>query len=83
MAPNDGMRKVRSAKHRYVYFCTRNKKLKREWQTNLRYKKEEYPKNKNENYVLGTFLEPEIVVDKKWKENKGVKKSPNYFDLMT
>ncbi len=54
-------RQVRTAKHRYVYFATRNKKLKKRWKRDLRYKIEEYPKGKNENYILGHYLKPEIV----------------------
>ena len=30
-------RKVRSAKHRYVYFCTHDKKLKKKWIEALNY----------------------------------------------
>lgn len=56
-----GMRKVRSAKHRYLYFCTKSKKLKKEWLASLNYKIEKYPKGINKNYVLGNFLQPEVV----------------------
>lgn len=54
-------RKFRSAKHRYIYFCTGNKKLKNIWKKNLKYKVEEYPKEENKNYILGNFLQPNII----------------------
>ena len=71
-----GKRKVRTAKHRYIYFCTRDKKLKRDWLSNLKYKKEPFPKNKNKNYVLGTFIKPEIL----FTENKP--KKPNIYNIV-
>lgn len=57
----NGKRKVRTAKHRYIYFCTKNKKLKKEWYEKLKYKILPYPKGKNENYILGNFIKPEII----------------------
>lgn len=54
-------RKVRSAKHRYIYFCTNDKKLKKKWMASLRYKVEPYPKGENKNYVLGEYLKDEII----------------------
>lgn len=57
----NGIRKVRTAKHRYVYFCSSNKRLKKEWLRKLNYKEEEYPKDINENYVLGEYQEPLLV----------------------
>lgn len=62
-----GKRKVRTAKHRYVYFCTADKKLKREWQQKLAYKIESFPKNENHNYILGQFIEQEIVSEQRNK----------------
>lgn len=56
-----GLRKVRTPKHRYIYFCTSNKKLKKEWENSLNYCIEKYPKNENKNYTLGEFLKPIIV----------------------
>jgi hypothetical protein len=56
-----GKRKVRSAKHRYIYFCTSSKKTKAKWLNDLKYKIEPYPKGDNSNYVLGDFLEPTII----------------------
>ena len=54
-------RKVRSSKHRYIYFCTNDKKLKREWMKLLNYPIEPYPKGDNQNYVLGEFLKDNII----------------------
>lgn len=59
----NGLRKVRTSKHRYVYFCTRNKKLKKLWKKELRYPVMEYPKGENSNYKLGEYMKPEIVKD--------------------
>lgn len=55
------LRQVRSAKHRYVYFCTKNKKLKTEWTNSLNYKIEAYPKGDNSNYTLGETLKQKVV----------------------
>lgn len=57
-----GKRKVRSAKHRYIYFATNDKKQKKTWQAQLKYSVSTYPKTPNENYVLGEFLQP-LVID--------------------
>ena len=54
-------RKVRTSKHRYVYFCTNNNKLKTEWNRCLSYKIEPYPKGENIHYTLGEYIEPIIV----------------------
>jgi hypothetical protein len=54
-------RKVRSSKHRYVFFCTKDKKLKKTWQESLKYDILPYPKGENKNYVLGKFLKPNII----------------------
>lgn len=56
-------RVVRSAKHRYVYFCTMKKWLKKEWMNALRYPIMSYPKgDNNADYTLGDYLKP-IVID--------------------
>ena len=53
----EGMiRKIRSSKHRYVYFCTNNRHLKQYWMDVLRYPIEPYPKGDNENYKLGEYI---------------------------
>ena len=58
----NGYRKVRSSKHRYVYFCTNSKKLKRAWRQELRYKPQEYPKgDNNPDYKLGDYLQDTII----------------------
>lgn len=54
-------RVVRTAKNRYVYFATINKKLKKEWQSCLNYPILPYPKAENENYILGEFQKPILV----------------------
>lgn len=56
------LRKVRSSKHRYVYFCA-NRKNKKLYKENLNYVILPYPKGDNENYVLGEYIEP-IIIDK-------------------
>ena len=55
------IRKIRSAKHRYVYFATFDKKLKKMWLENLMYPVIEYPKGLNSNYVLGDYLKTRII----------------------
>lgn len=51
----------RSIKHRYVYFCTKSKRLKREWMNSLRYPVLPYPKGDNSNYELGKFIGKTVV----------------------
>ena len=58
-----GLRKVRSAKHRYIYFCTADKKTRKTWMSALKYPICEYPKGVNENYVLGNFIQDVIIED--------------------
>lgn len=58
-----GIRQIRTAKYRYVYFCTSDKKLKRTWQKALRYEVLPYPKGDNCHYELGTFYKP-VLIDK-------------------
>lgn len=57
-----GRRKVRSSKHRYIFFCTKNKKLKKLWMSSLNYPVEPYPKGQNDNYALGEFLTAKTIV---------------------
>lgn len=54
-------RKYRSSKHRYVMFCTKDKKLKRLWKDRLRYNILPYPKGDNSNYVLGEYLQDTFI----------------------
>lgn len=56
-----GLRKYRSAKHRYVFFATGNKHKKKEYLSHLNYKIEPYPKGENKRYELGQFIEPVII----------------------
>lgn len=51
----------RSLKHRYVYFCTNSSKLRKEWNSALRYDVLPYPKGDNSNYELGKFIGKTIV----------------------
>lgn len=60
-ATNNTKKVIRTPKHRYVYFCTKNKKLKKEWLSLLSFPIESYPKDENKNYTLGTFLQPQIL----------------------
>lgn len=57
----NGKRKVRSPKHRYIYFCTSDRKIKKEWISHLNYKEQPYPKGENKNYILGEYLQPKII----------------------
>ena len=57
----EGLRKVRTAKHRYIYFSMFNKKLKKEAREALNYNVESYPKGENKNYTLGEYQKPIII----------------------
>lgn len=64
-------RRVRSAKHRYVYFCTNSKKLKKDWLSSLNYPVLPYPKGDNSNYKLGQFLKSQTIkISSSSKENE-------------
>lgn len=56
----NGLRKYRSAKHRYIYFSA-SKKKKKEYLKNLNYQIKPYPKGENERYILGEFIKPIII----------------------
>ena len=56
----NGLRKYRSAKHRYVYFAT-SKNKRKEYMKKLNYQIEPYPKGENKKYELGTFIEPIVI----------------------
>lgn len=60
---NNHLRKVRTSKHRYIYF-TNNKK---EWLKVLNYPIQDYPKGDNENYVLGERLKTAVINKKTGK----------------
>jgi hypothetical protein len=57
----NGMRKVRTSKNRYVYFCARTDRQKKKWKAELNYQILPYPKNENKNYVLGEYQKQEII----------------------
>ena len=54
-------RKVRTAKNRYVYFCTRSKKQRKAWEKALCYPILPYPKAQNKNYILGEYQQDILV----------------------
>lgn len=55
-------RKVRSPKHRYVYFSFKGyRSLGKQWKESFSLKQEPYPKGDNSNYKLGTFLKDTLV----------------------
>ena len=54
-------RVVRTAKNRYVYLTTKNKRLKKEWLDALNYPILPYPKRQNQNYILGEYQKPILV----------------------
>lgn len=58
---SNGIRQIRTSKHRYIYFCTSDKKLRKEWLENLQYGIRPYPKGDNENYILGTIFSPVLI----------------------
>lgn len=60
--PN-GIRQIRTAKYRYIYFCTSDKKLKKKWMESLRYPTLPYPKGDNKKYKLGDIYYP-VLIDK-------------------
>lgn len=63
----NGFRKVRTSKHRYIYFCTSNKWQKKKWLQELRYPIQPYPKgDNNADYKLGDFMKDIIVKDTKF-----------------
>lgn len=56
----DGKRKIRSAKHRYVYFAS-DKQHRKLYRSVLRYAVFQYPKGDNSTYCLGEYLQPNIL----------------------
>jgi hypothetical protein len=57
---NTALRKVRSAKHRYIYFSA-DRKTKKQYLSKLNYRIEQYPKGENKKYVLGQFIQPLVI----------------------
>jgi hypothetical protein len=68
-------RVVRTAKNRYVFFATKNKYLKKKWLESLNYSILPYPKEENQNYTLGVYQKPILVLQQKSldSEQNGVK----------
>ena len=60
---SSGVRKLRSAKHRYVYFATSNKRLKKQWNDDLKYEEMPYPKGDQTNYELGTYIKDVLITE--------------------
>lgn len=57
-----GLRTFRSAKHRYIYFCTHDRRLRAQWVAALKYPPKPYPKGDNaEDYILGEYLKPTYI----------------------
>lgn len=54
-------RKVRTAKNRYVCFCTHDKRLRQAWEKALKYPILAYPKEQNKNYILGEYQKDILV----------------------
>lgn len=54
------LRKVRTSKHRYIYFCC-DKKTKKELLGKLNYKIQKYPKGDNTNYILGERVKTKVI----------------------
>lgn len=54
-------RLYRSAKNRYVYFATFDKRLKKQWNDSLNYPVLPYPKAENQNYQLGQYIQPVLI----------------------
>ena len=55
------LRKVRTAKNRYVFLATHSKALKKKWMSCLNYPILPYPKEENQNYILGEYQKPILV----------------------
>lgn len=69
-------RVVRTPKHRYIYFATSNKKLKKKWGKALNFPIEPYPKGQNENYVLGEY-QKQVAIDTETGEKFTVESTSN------
>lgn len=54
-------RKVRTAKNRYVYFSTRSKAKRKEYFNALNYPILPFPKEQNQNYILGEYQKDILV----------------------
>ena len=54
-------RVLRSAKNRYVFFATHSKAKKKKWIKDLKYPVLPYPKEENQNYILGEYQKPTLI----------------------
>lgn len=57
---NNHLRKVRTGKHRYIYFAC-NKTVKKKLVKELKYPIEPYPKEENKNYTLGVYQKTKVI----------------------
>jgi hypothetical protein len=62
------LRQIRTAKHRYVFFATKSKALRKKLMSSLNYEVLPYPKEFSGKYVLGEYLKPTVVTITKDKE---------------
>ena len=60
----NGLRKLRSSKHRYVFFAC-DKRSKKAYRKALNYEVKDFPKDENKKYKLGEYLKPVILKDGK------------------
>jgi hypothetical protein len=58
--PNNGIRRIRSTKHRYIYFVG-DKRFKKLCRQKLNYPIQPYPKGENKKYKLGEYQNIEII----------------------
>lgn len=65
----NGKRKFRTSKHRYVFFCTNDKREKKKWNEALNYPILPYPKGDNSDYALGEYQKPIIIETLKELQN--------------
>ena len=72
--PNNGIRRIRSTKNRYIYFVG-DRRFKKQCLKALNYEILPYPKAENQNYELGHFQEIEIIDN---GEHKTVEVENNY-----
>jgi len=57
---NKHLRKVRTSKHRYIYFAC-DKNWKKLYKKALNYKIEDYPKGKSDRYTLGYVMKTKVI----------------------
>lgn len=54
---NKHLRKVRTSKHRYVYFTKKKSSLRRK----MKYQEKDYPKGENKKYKLGDRMKTKVI----------------------